>query len=96
MPGAAVASDREPYRGCKKAAVESSTTLPSSMTGWRARAAGVQRTRAVCRLGALYTMRLSRVPEVVPTASSPAEAMSLAPVRFRMSFARVMSSEVSQ
>ena len=44
----------------------------------------------------LYIGRSLRVLGVAPTASSPAEAMSLAPVRFRMSFARVISSDVSQ
>ena len=40
---------------------------------------------------------LCRAPRpVAPTVSSPADAMSLAPVRFRMSFARVISSDVSQ
>ena len=45
---------------------------------------------------ALYIGRLSRTLAVALTASSPADAMSSAPVRFRRSFARVISSDVSQ
>ena len=44
----------------------------------------------------VYLARLSRVSDVAATASSPADAMSLAPVRSRMAFARVISSDVSQ
>jgi hypothetical protein len=43
-----------------------------------------------------YRVRPSRVLDAALTASSPADAMSLAPVRFRVSFARVISSDVSQ
>ena len=46
--------------------------------------------------GELYIVRLSPTLAVALTASSPADAMSSAPVRFRMSFARVISSDVAQ
>jgi hypothetical protein len=44
----------------------------------------------------LQCVRVASGLGAAPTASSPADAMSVAPVRFRMSFARVISSDVSQ
>jgi hypothetical protein len=61
------------------------------------RSPGHREPAHVCRsAGNSCIERRPRVVEVAPTASSPADAMSVAPVCFRISFARAISSDVPQ
>ena len=81
----------DPLRSPREIAAWSSD---KKMRGWPASAGPAHEPQ----IADSYIVRVRFVPlaAVAPTASSPADAMSAAPVRFRMFFARVISSDESQ